>query len=200
MLWLWFADRATALLAYPALVLAAFTGIAHSAKSRGFLHRWARAYHTYVSLLAVLLVLAHGGLGAWDAYVVARGQVPEPSYGLAFFLAGTAIGIGALFLTVVATLAFLDAKRFTRPWSPRLVHAFAYAGFAFATVHAVAIGTDMRPFAAQFAAGVSAFLALAVVSRWLRERAKAPAAAKAAVPDGPGPGTPVPGSGQDGPV
>jgi hypothetical protein len=75
--------------------------------------------------------------------LVVTGQVPKPAYTVPYFLGGVAVGTGALLMLVVAVLGFTDAPRFERPWGPRVVHSFAYAGFVFGTVHAAAIGTDM---------------------------------------------------------
>jgi len=79
-----------------------------------------------------------------DAWFVVTGQVPAPAYSMPYFLGGVTVGVGALLMLVVAVLGFTDAKRFQRPWGPRVVHSFTYAGFAFGTIHAAAIGTDLR--------------------------------------------------------
>lgn len=174
MLALWYADRASAILAYVALVASAFTGIAYNAASFGALHLWSRKIHTPVSWVAVVLLLLHGALGTVDTLLVATGASPAPGYGTPFLVAGVALGGGALVLTVVATLAFVDPKRFERPWKPGLVHAFAYGGFAFATIHAAAVGTDVRDLAIQGIAAIAFLLAMAVIFR-RRKGASAPA-------------------------
>jgi len=143
MLILWYLDRATALVAYPALYLAVVTGIPFNAPWMGALHDASRRVHLEVSTFALLVTLAHGVVGLADAVLVVTGQVPPPSYSVPYFVAGVLVGLGALTLLVVAVLGFLDARRFRRPWGPQVIHAFAYGGFAFATVHAVAIGTDV---------------------------------------------------------
>lgn len=143
MLSLWYLDRATALVAYPALYLAVVTGIPFNAPAFGAIHVAARRVHLEVATFALVVTIAHGVLGLADAWVVATGQVPAPAYPMPYFVGGVVVGAGALAMVVVATLGFLDARRFRRPWGPRVVHAFAYGGFAFATVHAVAIGTDV---------------------------------------------------------
>jgi len=143
MLTLWYLDRATALVAYPALYLAVLTGIPFNAPGLGALHTAARRVHLEVATFAMLVTIAHGLVGVADAALVVAGAVPPPSYPIPYFVGGVLVGAGALTLVVVAVLGFLDARRFRRPWVPRVVHAFAYAGFAFATVHAVAVGTDV---------------------------------------------------------
>lgn len=144
---LWYLDRATAIVSYPALYLAVVTGIPFGAPGLGMLHRVARRVHVEVAVFAMLVTLAHAALGIADATLVVTGEVPPPSYPIRYFVAGVVAGGGAIALVVVAVLGFLDAGRFPRPWGPRVVHAFAYGGFAFATVHAVAIGTDVGPLA-----------------------------------------------------
>ncbi|MFB6352745.1 MAG: hypothetical protein ABEJ92_01540 [Halobacteriales archaeon] len=139
----WYLDRGAALVAYPALYLAVLTGILYNTASFGVLHEAARRVHVEVSVFAMIVTLLHAGLGVLDAWFVGSGQVPAPAYSLPYFLGGIAVGAGALLMLVVAVLGFTDAKRFQRPWGPRVVHAFAYAGFAFGTVHAAAVGTDV---------------------------------------------------------
>jgi len=143
MMLLWYLDRATALVAYPALYLAVITGVPYGAPGMGALYDAARRVHLEVAVFALIVTLAHAAIGLLDAAFVVTGAVPPPSYPIPYFVAGVVAGGGALALTVVAVLGFLDARRFPRPWGPRVVHAFAYAGFAFGTVHAVAIGTDV---------------------------------------------------------
>ncbi|MHB1260837.1 MAG: hypothetical protein ACYC2H_03890 [Thermoplasmatota archaeon] len=165
--WVWFVDRGTALLSYPVLLLAALTGIAAAVPAFGPLHRAAKKHHTPVSVLAGLVLLLHAGFGAADTAIVATGGAPVPGYGLGFLIVGAIVGLGAFIILFVATLAFLDPRRFERPWSPRVVHALSYAGFALATVHAAAIGTDVSWWMAQVAAGGLGLLALLALARLL---------------------------------
>ncbi len=139
----WLLDRGAALLAYPLLYLAVLTGIFYNTASFGTLHRAARRIHIELSVFAMVVTLLHAGLGILDTWFVFTGQVPAPAYSMPYFLGGVAVGAGALLMLVVAVLGFTDAKRFQRPWGPRVVHSFAYVGFAFGTIHAAAIGTDM---------------------------------------------------------
>lgn len=140
---LWYLDRGTALVAWTALYLAVVTGVLANSRAFGVLHEAAAAVHVPVSVLATLVTLVHGVIGAADTWLVSIGAVPAPPIPRWYFLAGVGIGGGGLLLVVVAVLAFLDPRRFERPWSPRVVHAFAYGGFGFATLHATAVGTDI---------------------------------------------------------
>ncbi len=141
----WLLDRATGLLAYPLLYLAVLSGIFYSPKAREFgtLHATARNWHIEVSVLATLLMVVHGLLGTIDTAKYAAGVVPEMGYPVWYFVAASAVGAGGFLMIVVAVLGFVDARRFSPPWGGRTVHLFVYGGFAFGTVHAVAIGTDV---------------------------------------------------------
>lgn len=139
----WLLDRGAALVAYPSLYLAVLTGILYNTQGFGMLHSAAQRVHIKISVFAMLVTLLHAGLGVLDTWYVLSGQAPDPAYSMSYFLGGISVGIGAFLLLIVAVLGFTDAKRFERPWGPRVVHGFAYGGFAFGTIHAAAIGTDM---------------------------------------------------------
>lgn len=139
----WYLDRGAALIAYPSLYLAVLTGILYNTPSFGILHTAAQRVHIELSVFAMVLTLLHAAVGLVDSWMVVTGQVPEPAYSVTYFVIGVGVGFGALVLLVVAVLGFIDAQRFKQPWGPRVVHAFTYAGFAFGTIHAVAVGTDL---------------------------------------------------------
>lgn len=164
---IWYLDRGAALVAYPALYLAVLTGILYTARSFGPLYRLARKIHIEVSVFAMLVTLLHGVLGALDTWFIVTGSAPHPAYSTAYLLAGVVVGVGALQVLVVAVLGFLDTKRFDRPWGPRVVHAFAYGGFAFATIHAAAIGTDVAGLVRPVFGPALAFLAYVLLLRLL---------------------------------
>lgn len=163
----WLLDRATGLLAYPTLYLAVLTGIFFNEPAFGRLYDLGRRVHVEIATLATVLVLAHGVIGLLDAGLVVSGAAPTPSYGLTFLVGGVAIGIGALVLTTVAVLGFLDPARFERPWGPRAVHAFAYGGFVFATLHGIAVGSDVAGVPTRLAVLGLAFLGYVLVLRLL---------------------------------
>jgi len=139
----WLLDRGAALIAYPALYLAVLTGVLYNTEAFGTFHEAAQRVHIELSVFAMIVTLLHAGLGVLDGWFVVTGQAPAPAYSMSYFLGGIAVGVGALFVLVVAVLGFADAAQFTQPWGPRVVHAFAYGGFVFATLHAAAIGTDL---------------------------------------------------------
>ena len=163
----WLLDRGAALVTYPALYLAVLTGILYNTKSFGMLHEAAQRIHIELSAFAMIVTLLHAGLGVLDACFVVTGQVPAPAYSLPYFLGGLAVGAGALLLLVVAVLGFTDPKRFQRPWGPRVVHSFAYLGFAFGTIHAAAIGTDVTGLVRPLLGPSIAFLVYVLLLRLL---------------------------------
>jgi hypothetical protein len=173
----WLLDRGAALVAYPALYLAVLTGIFYNTEAFGALHDAARRVHIEISVFAMLVTLLHAGLGVLDTWFVVSGQAPEPAYSLSYFLGGVVVGVGALLLLVVAVLGFTDAKRFGQPWGPRVVHGFAYGGFAFGTIHAAAIGTDMMGLVRPVLGPTVMFLVYVLVLRMLVLRGFTPGSA-----------------------
>lgn len=163
----WLLDRGAALVAYPALYLAMLTGILYDTESFGVLHEAAQRIHIELSVFAMLVTLLHAALGLLDTWFVVTGQAPLPAYSLSYFLGGVVVGIGALLLLVVAVVGFIDARRFSRPWGPRVVHSFAYGGFAFGTVHAAAVGTDVTGLIRPLLGPTLAFLVYVLLLRVL---------------------------------
>jgi hypothetical protein len=165
----WLLDRATALVAYPLLYAAVVTGIFYNTRSFGPLFRLAQRVHVPVSVLALVVTAGHVALGVADTWLVVQGVVPQPNYSTPYLLAGVVVGAGSTLLVAVAVLGFLDARRFPRPWGPRVVHAFAYGGYAFATVHAVAIGTDVVGLSRSLVLLGVTFVAYLLVVRYVGE-------------------------------
>lgn len=166
----WLLDRGAALLTYPVLYVAVLTGIFYNTEAFGMLHKAAQRIHIELSVFAMIVTLLHAGLGILDAWFVVTGQVPAPPYSMPYFLGGVAVGVGALSMLVVAVLGFADAKRFQRPWGPRVVHSFAYAGFVFGTIHAAAIGTDLTGIVRPLLGPSVAFLVYVLLLRLLMLR------------------------------
>jgi hypothetical protein len=172
----WLLDRGAGLVAYPALYLAVLSGIFYNTESFGRLHDAAQRVHIELSVFALLVTLLHAGLGVLDAWLVLAGQAPKPSYSLSFFAAGVGVGVGALLLLIVAVLGFTDTRRFDGPWGPRVVHGFAYGGFAFATIHAAAIGTDLADLVRPILGPTVLFLVYVLLLRLLVLRGLTPQA------------------------
>ncbi|MFB6107911.1 MAG: hypothetical protein ABEJ82_03595 [Haloplanus sp.] len=172
----WYVDRALALVGYAALYLAVLTGVLYDAPRFGTVSDAARRIHVDVSVFALLTVLAHAGLGVVDTWLVLSGAAPTPTYGASYLLGGVTVGAGATLLLVVGVLGFLDAARFRRPWTPRVVHAFTYGAFAFGTIHAAAVGTDLVAFARPGLVAGTVFLAYVVALRTLGGARQTPGA------------------------
>ena len=166
----WLLDRAAALIAYPSLYLAVLTGVCYNTAAFGPLHAAARRIHVELSVFATLVTLLHGALGVLDTWLVVTGRAPAPAYSMPYFAGGVVVGAGALLLLVVAVLGFADPARFDRPWGPRAVHAFAYGAFAFGTVHAAAVGTDLSGLVRPLLAPTVAFLGYVLLLRLLSGR------------------------------
>jgi len=166
----WLLDRGAALVTYPLLYLAVLSGVLYNTESFGVLHEGAQRIHIELSVFAMVVTLLHAGLGILDAWFVVTGQVPAPTYSIPYFVGGVAVGAGALLMLVVAVLGFTDANRFERPWGPRVVHSFAYAGFVFGTIHAAAIGTDLPGLVRPLLGPSVAFLVYVLLLRLLMLR------------------------------
>src|SRR2546422_410837 len=120
MMWVWVADRLSGGASYVSLAAAALSGVPYDHERMGWAHAAARRLHVPISWAAVAVLLAHAAFGTVDVALVASGEAPAPGYGIRFLVAAAGVGIGALVLTVIATLAFVDPRRFERPWKPRL--------------------------------------------------------------------------------
>ncbi|MHB8604852.1 MAG: hypothetical protein ACYDCK_06305 [Thermoplasmatota archaeon] len=173
MLAVWYLDRASGLTAYFLLWLAVFTGIFYNATSFEGAYRASNRLHTPVSWLSAAALALHVAVGTLDSAFVLLHTVPQPAYSYAYFVVGDLVGAGGLVLVVVSILAFVDPKRFKRPWDPKVVHAFAYGGFLFATYHAVALGTDLTGFAVLGVLGGTLFLLYVLILRFVGERGRA---------------------------
>ncbi|MCQ4332401.1 hypothetical protein KM295_02645 [Natronomonas sp. F2-12] len=163
----WLLDRGAALVAYPTLYLAVLTGIFYNTEPFGVLHEAAQRVHIELSVFAMVVTLLHALLGILDTWFVVTGEAPLPAYSRSYFVGGVVVGVGALLLLVVAVFGFVDAKRFSRPWGPRVVHSLAYGGFAFGTIHAAAIGTDVTGLIRPLLGPTLAFLAYVLLLRAL---------------------------------
>ncbi len=166
----WLSDRASGIVGYAVLYLAVLSGVFYSpraARRFGAFHDLARRTHVELAVLALIVIAIHAVVGIVDTAFVATGVSPVPSYGLLYLFGGVVVGVGALLLICVAVLGFLDPRRFQRPWDARTVHLFAYGGFAFATVHVVAIGSDVTGFVQTGVVVAFAFVLYAVVTRAL---------------------------------
>ncbi len=140
---IWLLDRSSGLIAYSTLFISVFTGIFYNSKQFGILYQASQKIHIEISVFSIIVMFIHSILGFIDTWMVVSGQTPEPNYGSLYLFIGSLVGFGGLWLILIAVLGFIDAKRFDRPWTPRIVHMFSYGGFIFVTIHSAAIGTDL---------------------------------------------------------
>ncbi|MGA9400431.1 hypothetical protein [Haladaptatus sp.] len=161
---LWYLDRASALVLFPALWLTVLTGIFFTARGFGLIHRLSRRIHIELAVFGIGMMAVHAIVGTVDAWLVVDGSAPAPNYPLSLFLAGVGVGAVSLVVLVLATLGFLEPRRFDNPGA---VHALAYGGFAFGIIHAVAIGSDMTGLLGQLVVGSVVFVILALALKLL---------------------------------
>ncbi|MCO8246171.1 MULTISPECIES: hypothetical protein [unclassified Haladaptatus] len=161
---LWYLDRASALVLFPALWLTVLTGIFFTARGFGLIHRLSRRIHIELAVFGIGMMAVHAIVGTVDAWLVVDGSAPAPNYPLSLFLAGVGVGAVSLVVLVLAALGFLEPRRFDNPGA---VHTLAYGGFAFGIVHAVAIGSDMTGLLGQLVVGSVVFVILALALKLL---------------------------------
>ncbi|WP_423745428.1 hypothetical protein V5735_05425 (plasmid) [Haladaptatus sp. SPP-AMP-3] len=161
---LWYLDRASALVLYPALWLTVLTGVFFTERRFGAIHRLSLRTHIELAVFAVGMMALHAVVGTIDAWLVVDGIAPAPNYPFSLFIAGVGVGGVTVVLVIVAVLGFLEPRRFEHP---KAIHALAYGGFAFATVHAVAIGSDMTGLLGQLVVASVGFVGVALVSKLL---------------------------------
>lgn len=161
---LWYLDRASALVLFPALWLTVLTGIFFTARGFGLIHRLSRRIHIELAVFGIGMMAVHAIVGTVDAWLVVDGSAPAPNYPLSLFLAGVGVGAVSLVVLVLAALGFLEPRRFDNPGA---VHALAYGGFAFGIIHAVAIGSDMTGLLGQLVVGSVVFVILALALKLL---------------------------------
>lgn len=161
---LWYLDRASAVVLYPALWLTVLTGVFFGDRRFGVVHRLSVRIHIELAVFAVGVMALHAAVGTIDAWLVVDGIAPAPNYPFYLFVAGVGVGGVALVLVIVAVLGFLEPRRFEHP---RAIHALAYGGFAFATVHAVAVGSDANELLGQLIVASVGFVGIALVTKLL---------------------------------
>lgn len=139
----WMLSRATGLVAYVALSIDVVVGLLVSTRSAAWLVPRGQLVdiHGWLSPLALLLVLAHGGVLLADRYVsfdIIDVFVP---FATRRWPLGIGIGVLAGYLMLVVHLSFGLRKRIgTATW--RSLHYLSFVAFVLATMHAIAVGTD----------------------------------------------------------
>ena len=171
----WMFSRATGLLAYVALSLDVIVGLLVSTRSGDRLASRGQLVdlHGWLSPLALVLVLAHGGILLADGY--ARFDLIDLVVPFASSRWPVAVGIGVLagYLVLLVHLSFGLRKRIgTATW--RRLHYLSFVAFVLVTVHALAAGTDRaNPWFASIYAGVAVMVVALLGIRIKRAQASA---------------------------
>ena len=157
---LWYATRATGLVALVLLSMTVVLGLLTAARASG--RTWTRFavadLHRSVSLLTVLFLAGHVLTSVMDSYVhVGWAAVVVP------FASGYKplwVGLGAVSLDLMAAVVVTSLLRaHLRAGTWRGVHWLSYASWPVAVLHTLGTGTDMR---SRWAAGLT-FVCVAAV-------------------------------------
>jgi predicted ferric reductase len=184
---LWYASRATGVIALVLLTAGLLLGILVSRQGRlpGLPRFAATSLHRSMSLLSVTFVAVHVATALADPFVsigIAATVVPFVSPYQPFWLGLGAVSLDLMLALIVTSL--LRARIGRRTW--RGVHWLAYASWPAAFAHSIGSGTDLRHgWLLDLGAGCAVAVALALawrVHRTLREAtpAQRPAAVLAA--------------------
>jgi predicted ferric reductase len=139
----WMLSRATGLLAYAALSIDVIAGLLVSTRGGGRLVPRGHLVdvHGWLSPLALVFVLAHGGVLLADRYV--RFDMIDVLVPFASSRWPVTVGIGVLagYLLLAIHLSFGLRKRIgIGRW--RQLHYLSFVAFVLVTIHALAVGTD----------------------------------------------------------
>jgi methionine sulfoxide reductase heme-binding subunit len=167
---LWYASRATGIVALGLLTAAMVLGVTVQRRGRvpGLPRFGVTSLHRSVSLLAIIFVAIHVITAIADPYVsigIAAIVVPFVSHYEPFWL-----GLGAvafdLMIALIAT-SLIRVRLGRRAW--RSVHWLAYATWPVAFVHGIGAATDMRSgLLLAFVIGSAVVVAVAVTWRLTR--------------------------------
>jgi sulfoxide reductase heme-binding subunit YedZ len=178
---LWYASRATGVVALVLLTLVLVLGVAVNRQGRlpGLPRFAATSLHRSVALLAVTFVAVHVGTAIADPFVsigIAAAVVPFVSPYQPFWLGVGAVSVDLMLALIVTSL--LRARIGRRTW--RGVHWLAYACWPTAAAHSIASGTDLRHgWLLDLGAGCVAAVAAALAWRRRRTLHDAPPAQRA---------------------
>lgn len=160
----WYVLRAGGLVAYALLSLSSAVGLLLSGRVRP--GRWPRFavedVHRFVSILAGAFVVLHVGGILVDTYVPFSPSEVFVPFGARYRPLATGLGtVAAELLLALAIANRLRDRLGHRLW--RRLHYLAFAVWALATVHAVAVGSDRSSpwFLGVYALAVGAVFALA---------------------------------------
>ncbi len=141
---LWFANRGTGVVLLLLLTLTTLLGVlaTRGDAGRGLPRFVTQAFHRNVSLISMVMLLAHVVTAVVDTYVDIRWwQALVPFWGSTYEPLWLGLGTLALDLMVVIVVTSLLRHRIAhRPW--RAIHLLAYVSWGVSLAHGIGIGTD----------------------------------------------------------
>jgi len=165
----WYVARGTGIVAWGLIVASMVWGFLYATRVLGRKARpwWMLGVHRFLGALAVVFVIVHVLAIVADSYT---------SFGLIDVLVPfasawkpipVALGIVGMYILVTVEITSLLQRRLPRPvW--RQIHLASYGLFAFATLHAMSAGTDVRSvLVGGVAIGVGAAVALFALLSWV---------------------------------
>src|SRR5882724_10706791 len=179
---LWFASRATGVVALVLLTVTAVLGIAANRRGRlpGLPRFAVTSLHRAVSLLALAFLGVHIGTAIADPFVsigIAASLVPFVSHYQPFWLGLGAVSVDLMLALVITSL--LRGRIGRRTW--RAVHWLAYATWPAAVAHSIGSGPDLwRGALLDLTIACIAAVAAATAWRVIGTRREVPLAGRAA--------------------
>lgn len=178
---LWFASRATGVVALVLLTVVVVLGVAVNRKGRlpGLPKFAVTSLHRAVSLLSVAFLAVHIGTAIADPFVsigIAASVIPFASHYQPFWLGLGAVSVDLMLALVITSL--LRGRIGRRTW--RAVHWLAYASWPVAVAHSIGSGPDMwRGWLAWLTIGCAAATVAALGWRIAGRRRETPLALRA---------------------
>jgi len=165
----WYVSRGTGIVAWGLIVASMVWGFLYATRVLGRRARpwWMLGVHRFLGALAVVFVVVHVLAIVADNYTtfgLADVLVPFAS---AWKPIPVALGIVGMYILVTVEITSLLQRHLPRPaW--RQIHLASYGLFAFATLHALSAGTDVRAvLVGGLAIGVGAAVALFALLSWV---------------------------------
>jgi methionine sulfoxide reductase heme-binding subunit len=178
---LWFASRATGVVALVLLTVVVVLGVAVNRKGRlpGLPRFAVTSLHRAVSLLSVAFLAVHIATAIADPFVsigIAASVIPFTSHYQPFWLGLGAVSVDLMLALVITSL--LRGRIGRRTW--RAVHWLAYASWPVAVAHSIGSGPDMwRGWLAWLTIGCAAAAVAALGWRITGRRRETPPALRA---------------------
>jgi len=139
----WYLTRAAGLVAYVLVYLSVAVGLLQSlGMLRGLTAPASNlAVHEHLSLWALYATVFHAVILLWDKYIPFRAPALLLPFASDYEPVEVTLGVLAAYTMVVAIVSTYLRTRL-KPLHWRVLHLLSLAGFLFALVHGVALGTD----------------------------------------------------------